>query len=501
MRRAAEMGFLKNQSVRSRLLLLTFISSSIGLSLAFSLFAVYDEHLLRVHKVEELQSAADLIGLNSQAALVFDDETEGARILQALQTRAHIEQGVLYRENGTVLASYQRSGFAGQFRNAQSIGQETVLWAPEHLELSQPIVRNSQRIGSVYLRASLADLREERQALAAVAVPVFLGTLLLITALTLLLQRSVTRPILALTELTHRITERKAYSLRAAAEGNSELSRLANDFNHMLEAIELRDKELRDARDLLEQRVSERTSALQQEIIERRKTESLLKESVELFRALNEAAPVGIVSGTPEGIIRQSNAAFRQMFGFSPDELAGKSIYDLSATGHYAEDARTFHRLVQAGRTVRRTLTRSRKDGGILHLEIFGAPLHVDGKPVGQLAIYLDITERVEAEKAIRESEECFRTLSLAVPIGILRADRMGRFVYQNQRVAELTGLSPEKTLGDGWIQAVHPDDRDQLRRLWMAGVEMGMELDGEGRLLLPDGNVNWVHFRFRPLR
>jgi hypothetical protein len=86
------MGFLRDQSIRSRLLLLTFISSSIGLSLAFLLFTVYDEHLLRVHKVEELQSAADLIGLNSQAALVFDDETEGAKILLALQSRRQIEQ-------------------------------------------------------------------------------------------------------------------------------------------------------------------------------------------------------------------------------------------------------------------------------------------------------------------------------------------------------------------------------------------------------------------------
>jgi len=500
MARAVEMGFLKNRSVRSRLLLLTFISSSIGLSLAFLLFGIYDEHLLRAHKVEELQSAADLIGSNSQAALLFDDATNAATILHALQSRVHIEQGVLYRKNGTVLASYQRSGSAAQIRIAPSTDQETVSWTSDHLELSRPVLRDNQRIGIVYLRASLADLREERQALATLAVPIFLATLLLTTVLTLLLQQGVTRPILALTALTRRITEQKAYSLRASAEGHSELSRLANDFNQMLEAIELRDKELRDARDLLEQRISERTSALQQEILEREKAESLLKESVESFRALNEAAPVGIISGTSDGIIRQSNPAFRQMFGFSPEELAGKSIYDLSATGEYAEEARTFQRLVQAGRTVRRTLTRTRKDGGVLHVEIFGAPLHVDGKTVGQLAIFLDITKRVDAERAIRESEEWFRTLSLTAPIGIVRADREGHVIYYNQGYAEMMGLPGNQGLGDGWAKSIHPEDREQSVRIWTAACQMGMELDDEIRILLPDGNVNWLRFRSRPL-
>jgi hypothetical protein len=87
------MQILKNKSVKSQLVLLTLVSSSAGLLLAFFLFTLHDEHLLRDHKVEELQSAADLIARNSAAALIFDDGSEAERILRALEMRVHIREG------------------------------------------------------------------------------------------------------------------------------------------------------------------------------------------------------------------------------------------------------------------------------------------------------------------------------------------------------------------------------------------------------------------------
>ena len=322
----------------------------------------------------------------------------------------------------------------------------------------------------------------------------------LLAFLTSLLQESITRPISSLASLVRRIKQEKDYSLRARIEGPSELGRLADDFNHMLEAIGDRDLELQGIRNALEQSIAERSTALERQIAEREKAERLLKEGEELFRALNEAAPVGIVSGTPDGVIRQSNPAFRQMFGFAPEELEGRSVYDLNKSAEISEDALSLSALVRDGRVFRRALKRKTKEGKVLDVEVFGAPLRIDGRTIGQLAIYLDISRRVEAEHAIRESEEWFRTLSLTAPIGIMRADRQGRFIYQNQRVSEITGLDSDRTRGDAWFESIHPADREQSRKLWEATVEMGIELDDEIRVLLPDGNINWIHWRSRPL-
>jgi PAS domain-containing protein len=137
-----------------------------------------------------------------------------------------------------------------------------------------------------------------------------------VTLLSLWLQKSITQPILALAGLARRVTDEKAFSLQTALQGTSEVCQLASDFNQMLDAVALRDKELQQAGDLLEQRVAERTKLMEQEIAERQAAERRLKENVELFRTLNEAAPVGIASGTLDGIILHSNTALRQMFGF-----------------------------------------------------------------------------------------------------------------------------------------------------------------------------------------
>ncbi len=494
------MAILENTSLKTRLVLLTLVSSSVGLLVAFTMFLIYDIHLLRMHKVEELSSAADLIGTNSAAALVFDDATEGARILRALETRTNVRQGVLYRVNGTVLSSYHRSGFDGGHREVTKTDEEIVQWKKDHLELSRPVIFDKRMIGNLYLEADLNDLREERRHVEWLAIPVFFMTLLLIFFLTLLLQKSITRPIRVLAEIARRVKDEKAYSLRTPGLGLSELGQLGNDFNHMLAAIERRDKELREARDLLEQRVSERTMALEQEIAERQKAELLLRESEELFRALNEASPVGIVSESRDGTIRQSNPAFRQMFGYTAEDLAGKSVDDLLASGEQHEEAVSFSRQVTEGRTIRRILKRRKKNGGLLDVELFGAPLRMDGRTVGQLAVYLDISKRVNAERAIRESEEWFRTLSVAAPIGILRADREGRCMYLNLRLCEITGLNAESALGFGWLASIHPEDREQTTKLWRAGVESEMELDDETRVQLPDGNIHWIHWRSRPL-
>ena len=481
------------------MLLLTMVSSSAGLLFAMFMGLAYNEHLAREHKVEELQSAADLLGTNSAAALVFDDSAEGARVLQALQTRKHIRKGVLFSPNGTVFAEYKR-GDGGTGASAELAAKgEGIYWYADCLGLVRTVRLQGHEIGKLYLEAVLSDLREERRHTVLLAIPTLGTTLLLVYFLTLIQQRSIVQPIRQLSDVAGRVAEEKNYSLRAPSLQEPELGQLGSAFDHMLEVIESRDQELREARNLLEARVCERTMALEQEIAERQRAQLLLKESEELFRALNEAAPVGITAET-DGRIILSNPAFRKMFGYTKEELAGKSLDDLLLTPAMRETGVSMGKLISAGRVVHRTLKRKRKDGKEIDVEAFGAPVQLGGRSKGFLAIYVDISKRVEAEKSIRESEELFRLLSSTAPIGIFRADREGRWVYVNQRWSEMTGRAPESALGYGWLEAVHPEEREQTERLWKSATEMGLELQDETRFLTPDGNTNWVYWGSRAL-
>jgi hypothetical protein len=80
MERVDSVRFTQNISLRHRLLILTMSTSSIGLLAALAIFLLYNQSLIREHKVEELHSAADLIGTSSAAALVLDDPVEGTKL-------------------------------------------------------------------------------------------------------------------------------------------------------------------------------------------------------------------------------------------------------------------------------------------------------------------------------------------------------------------------------------------------------------------------------------
>ncbi len=77
--------------------------------------------------------------------------------------------------------------------------------------------------------------------------------------------------------------------------------------------------------------------------------------------------------------------------------------------------------------------------------------------------ISTDITERTRAERALRASEQRFRTLCHCSPIGIFLTDHEGRCTYTNPRCQEIYGFEPDEALGEGWSRFIHPEDRGRV--------------------------------------
>ncbi len=107
----------------------------------------------------------------------------------------------------------------------------------------------------------------------------------------------------------------------------------------------------------------------------------------------------------------------------------------------------------------------------------------------------------VERTSELRASEQRFRLLSGCAPVGIFQTDAAGHCIYTNPHWQELSGLALEDTLGAGWANAIHPEDRGAVVSAWEASARAGAEFAIEFRMQTPQGVVRWVSSRSRPLR
>jgi diguanylate cyclase (GGDEF)-like protein/PAS domain S-box-containing protein len=111
--------------------------------------------------------------------------------------------------------------------------------------------------------------------------------------------------------------------------------------------------------------------------------------------------------------------------------------------------------------------------------------------------LFTNITNRRQAELALRESEGQFRLLSEVSPVGIFRNDIHGQCTYANAKTLEITGLSLEENLGGGWGKYIHPDDRDWMYAAWLEFVAQTRQgqpatYQVEHRYRYQDGTLRW---------
>ncbi len=92
-----KIGFIRELSLRQRLLLLTMLTSGVGLALVCSGFLYYDSRDFRAKKVDEIEATAELVSANVNAALAFEDASAGNQTVEAMRIRPGIRIAVLYR--------------------------------------------------------------------------------------------------------------------------------------------------------------------------------------------------------------------------------------------------------------------------------------------------------------------------------------------------------------------------------------------------------------------
>ncbi len=141
-----------------------------------------------------------------------------------------------------------------------------------------------------------------------------------------------------------------------------------------------------------------------------------------------------------------------------------------------------------------------REDGEYRWMLSAGAPrFNAGGEFAGFVGSCVDISDRHEAEDALLDAQQQFKTLTQATPNVAFISNRDGSLDFANDRWQVLTGLTAQSTVH--WIDVLHSDDAGDCARKWAAARDTGGSFEGEYRIRAADGAYVWHLLRVTPRR
>ncbi len=242
-----------------------------------------------------------------------------------------------------------------------------------------------------------------------------------------------------------------------------------------------------------------------EDITERRLAEDLLRESERRLAGIVGSAMDAIISVDQEQRVCLFNPAAEQMFGMTAAEVYGRPLAHLMPERARVEHARHIRDFAAAGPTALRmgalgSLRGLRASGEEFPAEASISQIEVGGEKI--FTVFLrDITQRVSADTALRESRD---RLKLA-----LRAARAGHWDWDlaTGRAAcaaecyALWGVEQGRERLDEWMEVVHPEDLEGVRRRWSEAGAGGQDLNLEFRVNHPDLGTRWLMVLGRTIR
>jgi signal transduction histidine kinase/ActR/RegA family two-component response regulator len=228
------------RSVRGKLMRVVLLTTAIAVSIASVAMLLVDLGRYQKSWATDLATEAAILGASSAPAMAFDDRESAARNLSALKSRPRVMAAALYGLDGSVYASFVRENALALPKAVPPIGIRT---SGERVELAQPIERDGEILGTLYLRARY-DIVGRIEAYAGILILVTCFSMLVAFVLSNKLQRGITEPLDAMAAIAREIVDRRDYSLRAVKTSDDEIGVVVDAVNNMLEEVDTRSRAL-----------------------------------------------------------------------------------------------------------------------------------------------------------------------------------------------------------------------------------------------------------------
>lgn len=451
------MRTLSTLRVRSKLAVVVILMIG-GISLFISL---YFPHRLAEQETRALtakaRSIAQMTAYSVSAALVFGDRSGAEEALKSAEQNEDVLYIVVLNDTGTIFIAFNQENAAHTVftRGNSGEGFSTNGFV---FQTVTPVLHNDVPIGILRLGISLEQLHAEvsrsRDAVIGVSLIIFILGVLAVLGISAV----ITGPLNQMVKSVERITEGDL-SHRVEVTVQDEVGYLARSVNLMVDNLVAAHTELAKINKNLEERVADRTKALQSELAERIKVEEALHRSRQMLQFVFDNIPQRIFWKDLNLRYLGCNKTFIKDAGLEwTEEVIGKTDYDLAwremAELYRANDMRVIETDTPMINFDEPMLL---NDGTKLWLKTSKVPLHDSaGNVMGVLGTYEDITERRRAEDQIREQAALLGITRDA----ILVVDLNSRVLFWNKGAERVYGWTEAEAFKMNPVALLHEEGK-----------------------------------------
>jgi two-component system sensor histidine kinase/response regulator len=402
-------GFFATLNIKTKLVLIILSTSIIGLILAGTGFIVYERLRVKEEMARDLTSLARIIANRSTVALSFNDANVAGDTLMALSVKNTVVAACIYDSAGKLFADYKNGENCPERQPDGNADRR-------YSHVLEPITINGETIGQVFIRASLHELDALWQKFLLLSASILVVAGLIALLLASRLQRVVSGPLERLKKTVQTISEQKNYSLRATQESDDELGALTQAFNDMIATVEARNRELLAVNQQLADNEKELESRVVERTIELAKSNAKLRRSSLILETVLDSMSQGLIAFDRDLKLLVWNKKLNDVRGYPSALLqAGTDHaeflrFDLENPefGYKNPDEKLKQLLDEVKHFNVHHFTRQRLDGKVI--EISGGPIP-DG---GFVSTYEDVTQRKQAEIALKEARDAAESANLA---------------------------------------------------------------------------------------